>query len=403
LASQGYNVAVLSDGILANLLDWQAGSPGTSYFTSDAAGTATQELFNFTVGGTPSSAAAATGILNALNGNLVGNFGAVNANTALSAINIVTDIGLNNIQTYGLIQEKIGSGSALASAVLNQKYLNRFWVRGFGLWEDADASGGRPGYDINTYGLITGIDHAFGPVIAGASFGYAKGNYKDAAAQWHGSDIDSYAFNLYGTYVHCSGLFASILGGYTFSDNDVSETYQVGNAWAGNWREDFNSHTWYVSGKLGVNYRPAANFTLTPSAGIGYLYTRASSHGGYLGGTKILDIGKADQGSGILPIDLAASYRADLGGDSSLGLNAKAGYVYSFKDDAIEGTALLTGVAANARPLQTRGRKTGHHALRLGAGIDYRAGCFDIGVNYEYYAKKQYDAHRLQATVGVSF
>ncbi len=311
----------------------------------------------------------------------------VTANNVTGRINArVADNNLARAQT------NLGSSDALASAMLNCSFANRFWVGGFGVWENADRSGWDNGYEYKSGGFITGYDRVFGPVTVGGSFAYTAGSYEDKNALSSDSSIDSYAFNLYATYNHCSGFFATILGGYTYSDYDMSNVLAGGVE-----KSAFHADTWMVGGTVGYDIRPLQNLTITPSIGLYYYTSKSNTYNSTMkNGLKV------EQDSAEMPIDLAASYDIPVS-CGNIRLTANTGYAYRFgnaggnlNDFGYNG---ITGVRVEG----IEGRENPRHTWNVGAGVSYSTGRFDIGVKYDYYLKKNYDAHRVLGTVGISF
>lgn len=313
-------------------------------------------------------------------------------------------VNLRNVEGYNALLNKVGGDYALATHIMNACYLNRFWVRGLGMWQDADAYQGRAGYKYDGWGAQLGYDRAFGPMLLGGSFAYVQGDYEDKIASAHDSDIKNYNFNLYATYNHRSGFFGTLMGGYTYSDDNINELRDVAPAPAATWmREDYHTNTWYAGAKLGYVWRPSRNFYLIPSAGLAYINSRAGAHTIYANGfaTESISKGKAD--SFILPVQLAANYDVCLSGDSKLTLSVNGGYSYYFDDDGPSSWITDLGQAQPPVAMGSVNHKTGKNQWNVGAGLKYTYRSFDVGVNYDYYNRSKYDAHRVMGTVGVSF
>lgn len=221
-------------------------------------------------------------------------------NTGLRIMDKIGDLSYGHTSLYQNIYSSLGSDTAVASAILNECFLNRFWASGFGQWEDADRKDGINGYKYDSYGFMLGYDRAFGPVIAGASFVYANGDYEDKNAISHNSDIDSYSFNLYATYNHHSGFFGSLFGGYTYSDNDIDETYAA----AFRAKEDYHTDTWYGGAKVGYQKR-VGNLIFTPTVGLAYINSRSSSHATGVNGIDLVRIGRVKAILGWFPSNCA--------------------------------------------------------------------------------------------------
>lgn len=351
--------------------------------------------FSFTGGGVTGTYSEA--YQNMIDGNRGSGVNAISMNAADQFRNAVGGRIAANNAVLARVREQTGSDTALASIALNGEYMNRVWAGAMGLWEDADNRKGMSGYKFDSYGLMVGYDRLFGPVTVGAAFGYTDGDYEDKAAMSSDSDIQSYSVNLYATYNHCSGFFASVIGGYTYSDNDINEF--DGTHWS---REDFHTGTWNIGARLGYDRRPADNFTLTPSIGLNHAHAKNSGHQVNYAGVDLLTYGAMKNHSTSVPVELAASYDVVNTCDSTLNLNASVGYSYNFDDDGIEGDINFNGLGG-VGSLRASGRELGHHALNVGAGMKYTYKNLDFGVRYDYFAKSDYDAHRLVGTVGLSF
>lgn len=338
-----------------------------------------------------------TAFANILNANRSSNVTAVSMGVTGQVNNSISGRIADNNAALAQVREETGSDYALASRILNCNYMNRVWIGGLGMWEDADTRKGMSGYKYDSYGVIAGYDRVFGAITAGAAFGYNSGDYKDKAATAHDSDIENYAFSLYATYNHQSGFFASVMGGYTYSDNDINEF--DGAQWG---REDFHTDTWNIGAKFGYDWKPIPCLTLTPSVGVNYVHAKNSDHDVNYGGVSLLRYDSMKNHSTSLPVELAASYDIVTGDDSKLTLNGNVGYSYNFHDDGVDGNIFMNGLSSGTA-LRATGREAGKHTFNVGAGVRYTCNRFDFGVKYDYYGKADYDAHRVMGTVGISF
>lgn len=355
------------------------------------------DMFDITVGGANISGSLADdGVRSVLGGNTVAGVTQLSTHTGLQVMDKLTTRSYGNTTLANNVYSTFGSDTAMASAILNRDYLNLFWVGGFGQWEDADRKGDFNGYKYESYGFMLGYDRAFGPIIAGASFAYQNGDYEDKNAVSHNSEIQSYSASLYATYNHCTGFFGTLLGGYTYSDNDIEELYST------NFRakEDYHTNTWYGGAKVGYQAR-LGKFTLTPSVGLSYIESKSSSHNTGVNGVDLIAVGKIKQDTWMIPVELRADYDIEVNACSRINLNANVGYTYTTDADAADGYAHWVGGTGGA--LRTTGRNSGHDTFNIGAGVRAYINRFDVGVNYDYYAKSKSDTHRVMATMGVSF
>lgn len=338
-----------------------------------------------------------TAFANVLMGNTGSNVNAVSMNTVSQVQNSIFGRMASGRAALASVSKQTGSDYALASSILDCDYMNRVWVGGLAMWEDADSRKGLSGYKYDSYGVIAGYDRMFGAFTFGGAFGYTGGDYEDKAARSHDSDIESYAFSLYGAYNHCSGFFATVSGGYTYSDNDINE-YDGAN-WS---REDFHTDTWNIGGKVGYDWRVTDCLTLTPSVGLSYVHSKNSSHSPNYGGVSLLRYDGMKNHATTIPVEVAAGYDIATGDDGVLNLNASVGYSYNFNNNGAEGNISFNGLAAGTAWRAT-GRETGRHTFNAGAGLKYTRGRFDCGLRYDYFGKADYDAHRLIGSVGISF
>ncbi len=305
--------------------------------------------------------------------------------------NIFKRIQHNNTLRTAM-NDTYGSDSAYASSALNTNYANRIWLAGMGMWEQGDRHNGNAGYDYDAYGIQLGYDRVFGAMTFGGSLSYAEGDYADKAALASDSAVKNYAFNLYGTYNHASGFFASVVGGYTHSDYSMNSNYGPG------WNKaDYDADTWTIGTTLGYDIRPRANFTMTPSVGL-YYYTSKS---GTFTSTGLNGIQIKNHGT-ELPLALLLKYDIAVCNCSFVSLEANGGYTYNFSDEGGRATALgYNGITGGNGASTTL--KSSRHGYNVGGGVTYNTPRWNAGLKYDYYLSKASDAHVLRAEVGFKF
>ncbi|MDR0362944.1 MAG: autotransporter outer membrane beta-barrel domain-containing protein, partial [Planctomycetota bacterium] len=288
----------------------------------------------------------------------------------------------------------LASSDAHASAIMNAGCANRFWASGLGQWEDAGPRGGDLGYKIDSAGFMAGYDHVFGSVVAGGSFGYVRSDFEDKAALADDSDIDSYSLNLYATLNHSSGFFAGVMGGYMYSDFDMNRALLAAGPRD---KGEYHANTWSLGTQVGYDWNPVDNLVLTPSLGLAYFHTRT----GKIANTYAT-IDRLKEDAVQMPLDLEIRYDIPAGSAGVLSLKANAGYAYNFKNGGAEGALTYNGILNSPR-VSVSGRTPGRHTLNLGAGAKVSIGRFEAALEYDYFTKKDSDAHRVMGTFGVSF
>ncbi|MCC8166863.1 MAG: autotransporter domain-containing protein [Planctomycetes bacterium] len=314
-----------------------------------------------------------------------------------------------------IFNEASSSDFANASILLNSEYVNRIWAGGLGHWEDGDRRNGIDGYEYDSYGFILGYDRYFGcNLVAGLAFAYTTGDIEAKSAISDDSEVDNYSFQGYVSYNALNGFFASLMGGYTYTDNDnqwsAFENVNGANVATRN-SEDYSTDSWNIGGKLGYDWTPVGNFVLTPSVGLNYVHASAEAHNRTSsrdGATWTASrMEKTTVDALLLPVEVAARYDVNFSNCSRLAIEGNVGYSYNFKNDGGDATIIMNGLGQgpNNSPVVLRsiGREQSRHTWNFGAGLRYHYNQFDIGVKYDYYLQSDTDAHRLMGTVGWSF
>lgn len=347
--------------------------------------------------------------------------GSYAADTTEIAINSTRLMNEEVLKRTGLVRDQIcalrnlSTTEGYAASILNQNFANRIWAGTFGHWEEASRRSGVSGYDYDAWGLNIGYDRIIGTsLVVGGMFTYTKGDYEDHAAYAHDSDIDSYAFNLYGTYSWANNFWATLYGGYTYADNDINELRRFGSetqTWLDWANADYHTNIWNIGANVGYDWKPLGNLIVTPSIGLNYVYADTSDHTGnvntVINGTPVnvnnQRVSGVDNWALFLPIELAARYDWTFCEDQKLSIGAKAGYIFNFNDDEADGNVHYYGMSDPTLSAHVIGREASRHTLNLGADVRYSFKRFDIGVKYDYYKQSDWKSHRLMGTVGVSF
>lgn len=341
-------------------------------------------------------------LINGYSGGTFADAGYVGLHTSKSVTGKIVGSGFGSristlLTQFDAADNAVASPNAMASINLNANYANRFWLGGFGVWEDAGYRKGDYGYKYESGGFIMGYDHVFAnSIVVGGSFAYSTGDFEDKAALGNDSDIDAYSFSLYGLYRHRSGFFASLTGGHTYGDYDIKTLHnnQV------NWENaSYHSNTWSFGGKLGYEWNVACtNFIITPTVGL-FHYDSRSSHFN----TNLRNNVKYTGDQTELPIDIAFRYEFPVGTDAKMRVGVNGGYAYNFEKD--DNGKVGFSFAGHNSPFvyETQGRDSGHDVWNVGANLGFSAGRFDFDVNYDYYTRKKTDTHQVFGTVGLSF
>lgn len=309
----------------------------------------------------------------------------------------------NSAVRAGLREDWCDTASQVASA-MNAEHLNHAWVSGFGMWEDAGANKGVSGYRYEAAGFIGGYDRAYGPLTVGGVLAYAKGDYSDKSAIRHDSTISSYSAALHATFNREDGFYAGVAVGYTYSDNDINELR--GNAAAASgvsWnRADYHSNTINGSLEAGYDILTDAGWRITPSIGVRHIRTYVADHRESLGGVAAGRITDVDKDATFIPVRFDVGYALLKGPEATLRMNGGIGYTYNVTDSGIGGYFDPIGFA-NASRHRVKGRESDQHFVNASLGLQFVAGPFEAGAQYEFSGSSHTKTHRLQGAVGLSF
>lgn len=340
------------------------------------------------------------GLISAMNGS---NLSGVNYVAQDVARDIFTSLH-SRLDAYRAVAIDIASDTALGSLgsvddILNDRYLNRIWAGGLGSWTNAKERKGFEGYKYDGKGVMLGYDRAFGAAILGIAGAYVEGDYEDKSASSHDSKIKNYAVNAYMTYNASSGFFATLSGGWVYSDNEIRE--RRGGYWA---NEDYHTNTWHAEAKLGYDIQPCDNWSISPSVGVNFIHAKGSAHDldleGVAGATRSYSSAKNHLVE--IPVEIQAAYQVAISDVTNVTFMANGGYAYNLNDHAVRGTSITNGIPG-VEAAHIVGRKLGHSSWKAGVGVQVRHDNWDLGVKYDYYGRDKYRNHRLMGTIGYSF
>ena len=307
------------------------------------------------------------------------------------------------VKAKAVVRETVVGEAAMPSLIFEADKAQRVWFGGFGFIEEADARNGIPGYRYAPGGFVSGYDYTRENYSVGVAYAYAKGDFADKSALKHDSVITSHTVNLHGTYYDSSGLFASVMGGYTFSDNEMGELRMNPAAGSASWnRSSYHTNTLHGAAEFGYEMLAGDCLTVTPSVGFTYVHAASTNHMETLGSVAAGRVRGVSNHSAYIPARVELGYEVKTGAESRLVYSLNGGYAYNFTNDSVDGTFDPLGFA-NVFTHSLVGRDAGHHSFNAGAGVRFFTDQFDIGLNYDFNYKSNYTAHRLMATAGFSF
>ncbi len=340
-------------------------------------------------------------LLDYMNGASIGNVLMANWRTAMQHENLSLD------RIYRLRSTQRGGGARVDECGMPVytcgDYKGDFWVAGVGQWDNASESNGFDGYKYHSYGFATGFEYKFNDsALFGASFMYTKGDFEDKVVNWDNSRIHNYSGNVYLSAKSCSGVFGTLLLGYTNSDNRIDQGRGGNRAY-----EDYNTHTWNFLGQVGYDAMVGDNFMITPSIGVGYLNATAKGHNGLYADTDLFGFDDYKYDTFYIPLEVRANYNVCITSDQSLDIGAKAGIAYMTSGDAAKGVyhsyGLIDQTTGFNKAYNSVGRDYGHWNAMAGAGIQYNYKRMWVGVDYQWNAMKDFNSHDVNITAGIKF
>ncbi|MCD8351089.1 MAG: autotransporter outer membrane beta-barrel domain-containing protein [Planctomycetaceae bacterium] len=300
----------------------------------------------------------------------------------------------------------ITSSDAMASTAMNANYANRLWVDAHGLWQTGDGRQGFSGYSYDATGFTIGYDRALlCPLAIGFAGAYNDGDYEDKGAISSDSKIESFSAGGYATYSDLGGAYATLYAGYTYSDNDIRDLRQDptningSNSWA---TAHFRTETINVGLNLGYDIRPTEGLVVTPSVGINYIHAKNSDYTSFLGDVGNQKIVNSRNRSIYIPLEMSVQYDTCLSNGGKLRLEVNGGYSYDLRESSMRGDIHFLGLTT-PNIVGINGPTNSRHSYRLGGSARYAFNNYDIGARYDYIGKDGYDAHRVSATLGMSF
>ncbi|MCD8138775.1 MAG: autotransporter outer membrane beta-barrel domain-containing protein [Planctomycetaceae bacterium] len=300
----------------------------------------------------------------------------------------------------------ITSSSAMATTAMNANYANRLWVDAHGVWQTGDGRDGFSGYSYDASGFTIGYDRALlCPLAIGFAGAYNDGDYEDKGAISSDSKIESFSAGAYATYSDLGGAYATLYGGYTYSDNDIRDLRQDptsidgSNSWA---TAHFRTETINVGLNLGYDIRPTEGLVVTPSVGINYIHAKNSDYTSFLGGVGNQKVVNSRNRSIYIPLEMSVQYDTCLSNGGKLRLEVNGGYSYDLRESSMRGDIHFLGLTT-PNIVDITGPTNSRHTYRLGGSARYAFNNYDIGARYDYIGKDGYDAHRISATLGMSF
>lgn len=287
-----------------------------------------------------------------------------------------------------------GMNSGSASSLLRQR---GWWVQGFGSFNDIDDTDNARGADYKTSGLAFGADVYWNDFVVGVAGSYAR---TDVDPYSGNSTIDSYQAATYGSWQQ-DQLYVNASVGLGMHQVDASRTVIMGSSVSAA-EADYDSFDINSTIETGKDFALGEDTTLTPFAGVSYLYNTRESFTEKGASTANLKVDKENDESLITSIGLRLSHNIHMKNNRVLTPVASIAYVHEHMESVTEVDAGFNSVPSSNFVVE--GPDLDRDRLQLGLGI---TGEFTSSTRLVlgYYGEfaESHQNNALSATLNITF
>ncbi|EGL54906.1 outermembrane transporter [Methylophaga aminisulfidivorans MP] len=248
-----------------------------------------------------------------------------------------------------------GSASQLVEA-------RGWWTQGFGSFNKIDDTNNARGADYQTTGLALGFDVDWNDFVIGVAGSYAR---TDVDPYSGNSTIDSYQAAIYGSWQQ-DKLYVNASVGLGLHQVDASRTVIMGSS-VSTAKADYDSFDINSTIETGKDFALGADTTLTPFAGVSYLYNTRESFTEKGAGSANLKVDKENDESLQTSIGLRVSHNIQMKNNRVLTPVASIAYVHEHMDSVTEVDARFNGLPSSSFVVE--GPDLDRDRLQLGLGI----------------------------------
>jgi|28_taG_2_1085356.scaffolds.fasta_scaffold00006_30 outer membrane autotransporter protein len=252
-----------------------------------------------------------------------------------------------------------GYNSGSASQLLEAR---GWWTQGFGSFNKIDDTNNARGADYQTTGLAMGFDVDWNDFVMGVAGSYAR---TDVDPYSGNSTIDSYQAATYGSWQQ-DKLYVNASVGLGLHQVDASRTVIMGSS-VSTAKADYDSFDINSTIETGKDFALGADTTLTPFAGVSYLYNTRESFTEKGAGSANLKVDKENDESLQTSIGLRVSHNIQMKNNRVLTPVASIAYVHEHMDSVTEVDARFNGVPSSSFVVE--GPDLDRDRLQLGLGI----------------------------------
>jgi fibronectin-binding autotransporter adhesin len=260
-----------------------------------------------------------------------------------------------NAQSPNATGYNSGSASQLVEA-------RGWWTQGFGSFNKIDDTNNARGADYQTTGLAMGFDVDWNELVIGVAGNYAR---TDVDPYSGNSSIDSYQAATYGSWQQ-DQIYVNASFGLGLHKVDASRTVIMGSS-ISTAKADYDSFDINSTIETGKDFSLGADTTLTPFAGVSYLYNTRESFTEKGAGSANLKVDKENDESLLTSIGLRVSHNIQMKNSRVLTPVASIAYLHEHMNSVTEVDARFNGVPSSSFVVE--GPDLDRDRLQLGLGI----------------------------------
>ncbi len=260
-----------------------------------------------------------------------------------------------NAQSPNATGYNSGSASQLVEA-------RGWWTQGFGSFNKIDDTNNARGADYQTTGLAMGFDVDWNELVIGVAGSYAR---TDVDPYSGNSTIDSYQAATYGSWQQ-DNRYVNASVGLGLHQVDASRTVIMGSS-ISTAKADYDSFDINSTIETGKDFSLGADTTLTPFAGVSYLYNTRESFTEKGAGSANLKVDKENDESLLTSIGLRVSHNIQMKNSRVLTPVASIAYLHEHMDSVTEVDARFNGVPSSSFVVE--GPDLDRDRLQLSLGI----------------------------------
>ena len=250
------------------------------------------------------------------------------------------------------------------------------------------------GYRAGSMGLIFGADHKFdNDITTGLSVSYSNSDIK-SQNNLKKINVDSYQFNLYGSY-DFGNYFVNSLAGIAL--NKYSSDRRLSNAVA---QADYSGNTYIARVESGYNYKLMNNFVLTPTLGLTAARNEVDNYSETGAGLSNLNVKNNAVNFFETRLGLELGKEIIISKENRIRPKILTSYGYDFADDKQTTTMNFIGQSASFSSSSNISRES----IRIGTGIEIaHLNSLKFNLDYGFEAKNSYQAHTGSLKARYSF